>query len=76
MADLAWIQETYLHDTITDILSHSCRGRYRVLDSKQDVSQEVVAAVDWDSIGFTMRNVPQGRRVFVTKQTPGMCGVG
>jgi len=44
--------------------------------TKPDVSQEVVEAVDWKAVGRSMKSVPRGRRVFVTKHTAGMCGVG
>ncbi len=32
--------------------------------------------VDWEAIGSTLQGIARGRRVFVSKHTAGMCGVG
>jgi hypothetical protein len=43
---------------------------------KDTISEEVMDTIHWEAVGDTMQAVPRKRRVFISKHTCGMCGVG
>jgi hypothetical protein len=44
--------------------------------AKKDVNKESLPLIDREAIGTAMQEIPRKQRVFITKHTAGMCGVG
>jgi hypothetical protein len=44
--------------------------------TKTDIDPAGLSLVDWKAIGRSMKQISRARRVFITKHTSGMCGVG
>jgi hypothetical protein len=70
-----WAQRNILMDSWAKLHLSAADG-LKYWQSKVDVTQEVTALVDWQAIGRAMKGATRGRRVFVSKHTAGMCGVG
>lgn len=72
-----WIDDRKVTSAISQQLYSVVQNKdgLKYWHTKPDISQEVTDLVDWDAIGRSMKGVPRGRRVFVTKHTAGMCGV-
>lgn len=43
---------------------------------KDDLTEDVLKKVDWESIGLAMKEEKWSRRIFVSKHVSSMCGVG
>jgi hypothetical protein len=43
---------------------------------KHLIPPDIIKKVDWQMIGRSMHSLPRTRRIFITKHTSGMCGVG
>jgi hypothetical protein len=43
---------------------------------KDTITEEVLDTIHWEAVGDAMQAVPRKRRVFISKHTCGMCGVG
>jgi hypothetical protein len=63
-----------LDETIYNVV-HSPKA-LEYWQGKDDLPQEVIAKVDWDSIGVAMKEAKRSRRIFISKHVSGMCGVG
>jgi hypothetical protein len=44
--------------------------------NKKDIDPSGIELVYWTAIGPTMRTIPRNKKIFVTKNVSGICGVG
>ncbi len=63
-----------LTDTVYD-LAHSPEAKSYWMQ-KDNVSYETIDSINWGAIKTAMKESKRGKRIFISKHTSGMCGVG
>ncbi len=63
-----------LSQTVYDlVLSEEARDYW---EAKDNISSEVINAINWDAIDMAMMETKRNRKVFISKHVSGMCAVG
>jgi len=73
-----WVRDYKLTHSITPniyALMHDEEGA-SYWESKREVKEGATSLIDWENIGTAMKGVTRSCRVFISKHTSGMCGVG
>ncbi len=73
-----WIQHRKVTSDIHTNLYNAIQEKNSLIywNSKCAAGAAATGEVDWTLLGRSMKSLPRSRRVFVTKHTAGMCGVG
>ncbi len=64
----------HIKQRVYDIV-HSSKAR-EYGRAKDEINKDAIDLVDWEAVQKALKEVPKLRKIFITKHTMGMCGVG